>query len=151
AGATGQPILLVSQSAVPPETSAAFASLHTTSTEVVGGTASISDAVAAAVPGSTRLAGATRYTTATAVATFFAPSVSPPSLLIGARDNAHRGDSRAAGAIGRMLVLTPAASLDTDTAAFVVGHPDVATYLVLGGTAAVSATTVSQLAAKVPA
>ena len=67
-----QPILLVEQGDVPAATAAAIASLELEEITIVGGTAAVSDEVAAelgeAVPTVDRLAGQTRYGTSAAVA-----------------------------------------------------------------------------------
>lgn len=92
------PILLVTQNSIPAATQAELNRLNPTDTIVLGGTAVISDAVAASLPGSvTRLAGANRYSTAAAIsqATF-----SPPVPVIYISTGLNFPDALAGGAAG---------------------------------------------------
>lgn len=62
------PILLTGHDELPGDTAAALDELAPDATTVLGGTAVISDAVAASVPGAARVGGATRFQTSAAIA-----------------------------------------------------------------------------------
>ena len=68
AAARGVPVLLVRGSAVPTPTAEALVSLAPSHTIVVGGPATVSDRVLAALPGATRVGGADRYVVSAALA-----------------------------------------------------------------------------------
>lgn len=67
AATKGQPLLLVSQKAVPGPTSSAISAMGVTSTTVLGGVGAVSDQVMRGVKGQVRLAGGDRFATAAAI------------------------------------------------------------------------------------
>lgn len=69
AAAIGAPVLLTGTDALPAQTATALDRYGTIATNVPGGTAVVSDAVLAALPSPTRIAGPNRHATAAAVAT----------------------------------------------------------------------------------
>lgn len=74
--ASGTPVLLTDTGTLHPATAAALQELGTTRTVVLGGEAVVGAAVLATVPGSERVAGATRMGTAATVATQLWPAES---------------------------------------------------------------------------
>lgn len=68
ASAAGWPILLTQKGSLPSATAAALGTLKPTRTVLLGGTSAISASVAAAVPASSRWAGADRYATSRTIA-----------------------------------------------------------------------------------
>jgi putative cell wall-binding protein len=68
AAVRGAPVLLVKQSGIPGATTQALATLGTARTIVVGGPATVSDRVLAALPRGVRISGKDRYAVAAAVA-----------------------------------------------------------------------------------
>jgi len=68
AAARGIPILLTEPGALPADTADALAAIGARRTLVLGGTAAVGDAVAAALPAPTRVDGADRYATSVAIA-----------------------------------------------------------------------------------
>lgn len=80
--AAGVPVLLVDTDRLPGETAAAVDALGLTRTTILGGTAAISDDVAAGLPGSTRLAGADRTGTAVEVAAQLWSSQAAPDAVL---------------------------------------------------------------------
>ncbi len=67
AAATGRPLVLTTGDALHPAAHRALAEARTPQTTVLGGTAAVSDAVLAEVPGGTRVAGPSRESTALAI------------------------------------------------------------------------------------
>ncbi len=109
AAASGSPILLVGQDTIPAPTAQELARLGPSSTVVLGGSAVVSDAVAAQLPGTvTRLAGPDRYSTAVAISkATFSPGV--PVIYLATGENFP--DALAGGAIaglegGPILLVT---------------------------------------------
>ncbi len=84
AGDAGRPILLTTRDLFPGASRQALADLGVSNTVVVGGSASVSDAVAASLPAPSRVAGPDRFATAAAVAGHFFPTSAPPSLVLAA-------------------------------------------------------------------
>jgi putative cell wall-binding protein len=70
AAEAGYPILLTRAGSLPSATSRAFGELGATRTLVIGGAPAVSDAVAAAAPSPTRIAGPDRYATSRALADY---------------------------------------------------------------------------------
>ncbi len=70
ASVLGEPIVLTTPGKLPETVSKALVSMGTSSTVVVGGSASVSDVVMAQLPSPTRLAGLDRYDTARVVAEY---------------------------------------------------------------------------------
>ena len=147
----GAPLLLVSRDGVPPVTSAALASLAPARLVVLGGTAAVSDAVAAELVALTgaaleRLAGQDRYGTAAAVAARF-PSQGPATVATGeAFPDALAGVPVTAG--GPLLLTAPHDLPDPTAQALAALEPSAIT--VLGGTAAVSRPVEVRLAGLLP-
>ena len=137
AGALARPVLLTDPTTVPKATVDELKALGAQRTIVVGGTAAVSDAVLAALPAATRLAGADRFATATAVASALGSSTADSTVLAGG-DNAHIVDALAAGATGQTILLTGASSLPSVVSGWLAARQQVSTIDVVGGTAAVS-------------
>ncbi|WP_432509285.1 cell wall-binding repeat-containing protein [Kineococcus auxinigenes] len=86
-----------------------------TSTTVVGGTAAVSDAVAAQFPAATRVRGNDRWTTAAAVAADAVDrGVSRTDLLVTSGEANHLVDALAAAPLGRATLLTGSGGAGTD-------------------------------------
>lgn len=135
AAALGAPILLVAADRVPAATADALAALGVTRTVVVGGPASVSDAVVAALPSPVRVAGADRFATAVAVAQDARARGVPSSSVFVARGD-RMPDALAAGAGGRITLLSAPDLLPDAVGAFLAAHVDEVT--LLGGPAALS-------------
>ncbi|WP_157965640.1 gamma-glutamyltransferase [Euzebya rosea] len=133
AAVTGHPILLVERSSVPSATAAALDGI--TRTTVVGGTAVVDEAVTAALPEATRLAGADRFATNDAVLEAgAAEGLRPVRRWIAAGDGI--ADALAAGPSvaadgGSLLLLDPSNPLR--------GLESTQRVTLLGGTAVLSA------------
>lgn len=140
-----RPILLVRHDAVPEPTAQVVRDLGLRGVTVVGGTGSVSDAVAADLPGAYRAAGADRYATAAAVATAFRSLVDPSRVVVSSGVGTNLVDALPGGALGQLTLLTAPARLSEATRAWVAGQA-VSTGTVLGGTAAVSDSALLDLA-----
>ncbi|HVM54529.1 MAG TPA: cell wall-binding repeat-containing protein [Acidimicrobiales bacterium] len=136
------PVLLTTRDALPPITARELERLAPERVFVVGGTAAVADEVVAeirAIAGvqPARIAGATRYETATAVASLF-PAPAPIAFLASGADFPDALAGGAAAALGGApLLLTPPALLPDPVRDELarLAPPEV---LVLGGTSAVS-------------
>lgn len=137
AGALGRPVLLVAPDAVPDPTKTALSALGATSTIVVGGSDVVADSVLTGLPAPTRVAGPDRYATAVAVADAF-DAVPAEQVLLAGGEQAHLVDALAAGAVGQLTLLTPAATLPGSVSGWLAAHPGVASVAVVGGEVAVS-------------
>jgi SpoIID/LytB domain protein len=144
AGALGWPILLSDQNRLPEQTRQALAALSVERVVVVGGPGAVSDAVVAELPSPQRVSGADRYTTAVAVAGApqFAAVPADTVVLVGGEDS-HLVDALPAGALGRRVLLSPAARLPTATEQWLQEKAPLADLIVVGGTNAVSAAVVT--------
>jgi putative cell wall-binding protein/Tol biopolymer transport system component len=137
------PVLLVKDGSVPGETSAALAELGLSQRYIIGGTTSVKPAVQSAlgVPAANRIAGATRYSTATAAAMTAKSKGWLANTLIGFA--AKVPDAATGGAfMGKRdgaLVYVTSAGVPGDTAAYLTANK--ATILdggmVFGGTTSV--------------
>lgn len=148
AAARGVPVLLVSRSAVPSATAEVLGSLAPSHTIVVGGPATVSDDVLAALPGAVRVSGADRYAVSASLAEYAldgGPGL--PSTLRTDRifvasgqvfPDALAGSVLAARSRGPM-VLTDGRRLSAPTASFLRrrAYRVIACY-VLGGTGTIS-------------
>lgn len=141
------PILLTPADALAPEAAGTIRELDIAHVVVLGGTAAVSDAVVAEITAlgatSERLAGASRYETAAAIADFAVSRLGWAGTSVGiARGDAfpdglaggpHGGRSQAA------MLLTAPDALSPETAAWLSAHTDtVSSITAFGGTAAVS-------------
>ena len=138
AGNAGRPILLSTRDLFPAPSRQALADVGARNTVVVGGAASVSDAVAASLPSPSRVAGADRFATAAAVAGHFFPTSAPPSLVLAAGAGGGLVDALASGALGAPTVLTEAGRLPPSSAAFIASRSRTGSMTVAGGPAAVS-------------
>lgn len=133
AAALGAPILLVQQDTIPSETSDTLAALGIERTIVVGGASAVADSVVNALPDATRVAGATRYDTAEAVARkAVEEGVDPASVFVARGDK--MPDALASAAAGRVILLSDPEMLPDPTVHFIVDHA--AHVDILGGVAA---------------
>jgi putative cell wall-binding protein len=153
AGSTGVlPVLLVSDT-VPAPTKTALQELGITQTVILGGTAAVSAAVASdlqTITGNapTRLAGADRYATASAIATSelatFGFSAAGVVLANGVKFADALAGGPLAGKTKTPILLTDPATLSAATKSYLNSHSDtVATITGLGGTTALSDATLA--------
>lgn len=141
AGHVGAPILLVTPTSIPGATAQAIAALAPKAIKVLGGTASVSDAVkdalgAAAKVTPTRLAGADRYGTAVAISQDTYPGTpSVTTLYIACGSNFP--DALVGAALGEPLVLADGRTVAATVLAEVTRlHPGRIVFL--GGPASIS-------------
>ncbi|GAC1541410.1 MAG: hypothetical protein NVS3B12_28950 [Acidimicrobiales bacterium] len=155
AGSLGAPILLTQQSSVPAPTMSALQRLAAKNVTLLGGTAAISSSVESQLQSSgysvTRIAGATRYDTAKAIAE---ASGTPGSYGAGraavVSSGANFPDALAAGPLsyGRHFpTLLTAASALSSQAAQALQSLAIKQVIITGGTVAVSQTVESQIQA----
>ena len=108
AGHVGAPILLVTPDSIPDATAQAIATLAPKSIKVLGGTASVSDAVAQDLDADTgtvtRLAGADRYATAAAISQDTYPG-SPNVATLYVACGSNFPDALVGAALGKPLIL----------------------------------------------
>ncbi|GHD48365.1 hypothetical protein D9V29_09840 [Mycetocola manganoxydans] len=141
AAAADAPLLLTPAAGLPPAVQTELARLKPTSVVILGGTAIVSDAVAAAATALgarvSRIAGTDRYDTSRLVAEFAFPQAKTAYVATGADYPDALAASAAAGAIGAPVVLVdgkkPSVSPPTATAL-----TSVTTAIIAGGTAIVS-------------
>ncbi|HTS15011.1 MAG TPA: M14 family zinc carboxypeptidase, partial [Candidatus Sulfotelmatobacter sp.] len=145
-------VLLTPQDALPEAVAAELTRLAPQRVVVVGGTASVSDAVlaqAATASGVTpeRISGADRYATSLAVVADAFPSGPVDTLFLAAGSAFPDALSAApaAGVGGAPLLLTPAGALRSDTAAE-ISHLAPAHVVIVGGTASISAAVATAVA-----
>ena len=145
AAALDAPILLVSRDRVPATTRAAVRNLGVRSGWVIGGSGVISQTARGQLTGvsTTRLGGADRYGTATAVAGEFAGDLGTDTVLLAGGGNAQLIDSLAGGVLGHVTLLT-GPKVPPPTAAWFAAH-DVALIRVAGGTGAVPSAALATL------
>lgn len=150
----GAPILLVAKDSVPAATAAALKTLAPARVIVGGGPATVSAAVKTAV-GATgpddRWYGATRYSTASAIASksIAAGWLSAEVVGIAAKIPDGMTGGTLAGRLGGVLLLTPKSPLASETASVLSSHRlRVRECIVLGGTASVAETVVESAAAR---
>ncbi|HTS15804.1 MAG TPA: cell wall-binding repeat-containing protein [Candidatus Sulfotelmatobacter sp.] len=146
----GAPLLLSDARTLSPATLTELQRLAPTTVYLLGGTASLStavaDAVAAALPSASvlRLGGADRYATSVAISHLQDPGVPVVYVAAGTNFPDGLGGSAAAGELGGPLLLTTTDSLPASVAAELTRlKPH--RVVVLGGTGAVSAAVVTQL------
>jgi putative cell wall-binding protein len=151
AAAQGLPILLVERDRIPPDAAQALAELGIDRTLVIGGTAAVSDAVLAALPAPTRVAGPERYATALAVAEL-ALTRGLPGTTVGVATGRDFPDALAAGPVvglaeGPLLLVDGTNPDGADPVlAFLTRHLDrVERAVVFGGQAVVTETIVERL------
>ncbi len=145
------PILLVTKDYVPTATKQALLSLNIQRTIVVGGNDVISESVKASLPAAFRLAGVTRYGTATEIAKFSKHNfgLANSTILIATGENfpdALTGGAHGART-GLVIVLTQPLNLDgsPETKAFITGFKgEKAKGIIFGGPVAVSDTVLYQ-------
>jgi len=139
------PVLLVRLDSVPAETTAVLNELDLTNRYIVGGTAAISNGVASSlgVSASNRIAGATRYSTATAAATRAKTEGWLTNSILGLA--ARIPDAATGGAyMGRLdgaLVYVTTAGVPAETASYLTAVKDsVDSAMVFGGTTVIPET-----------
>ncbi len=132
-----RPILLVNDRGVPAPTATALTQLATERTVVAGGTGVVPDAVLAKLPSPTRVAGANRYATSAALATW-ARGVMPVSSVLAANgEDTGLIDTLSGGQFGRATLYVQAVKVPTDVASWLDRSPDLAKATVLGGSGVV--------------
>ncbi|MGN6598889.1 MAG: SpoIID/LytB domain-containing protein [Actinomycetes bacterium] len=145
AAALSRPLLLVSKTSLPASTAAALKDLGITSTTVVATGGSVADSVVAQLPAPVAVRGADQVATAAAVATAFSASVGTGTVVL-AKNAGAPVDALAAASLGRLILLTDPVALPTATAQWLQSHGQVDTVLAVGGTAVVSAATLTAAA-----
>ena len=140
AAALGRPILLVERTRVPAATRAALTSLGATSTVVAGGSGVVSDAVVSSLPSPRRLAGSSRFTTATAVATWARTVMPTDRVVLASGEDLSLVDMLAAGQLGRPTLISTATSMPSSTGTWLTQDPGLTSVVVVGGPAAVGDT-----------
>jgi len=152
AGTEGAPVLLVGKTFLPSETASELARLKPGRIVVVGGTAVVTDAVLTAAAKYTkgsvvRVAGANRYATAADVSSFaFSPGVGTVVIATGENFPDALAGGPAAIVWGGPMLLVQHNAVPTATVAE-LQRLKPGRIVVLGGTAAVSSSVASQLAA----
>ncbi len=136
--ALGRPILLVAADKVPFETRWALGHVQAQRTVVAGGTGVIPAAVAAQLPSPTRVAGADRYGTSTAVANWASRLFPATQVLLSSGEAAALVDTLSGGQFGRVTLYTKGTSMPSTTAAWLDAAPGLREVTVLGGTGAVN-------------
>lgn len=155
--AKGWPLYLAGSSGLSAGTKAAMASAGVDSVAILGGTGAVSAATETALeslygPAAvTRLAGASRYDTAVAVATWGCSNAGLGWDGVAIATGANFPDALAGGVMqgvhGSVMLLTPQSSLSSATAAALTAHKDeIRTVTYLGGTGAVSTSVRDQVA-----
>ncbi|HUQ40497.1 MAG TPA: SpoIID/LytB domain-containing protein [Acidimicrobiales bacterium] len=147
AAATARPVLLVARDQVPFPTRQALTEMGTTSTVVAGGEAAVSDATMSQLPSPRRLAGDSRYSTATAIADFFASTVGTNRVVVASGADGALVDALAGGALASLTVLTAPEALTAVTRTWLTSGAGAPAGLVhvLGGPAAVGNATFDSL------
>lgn len=140
AAAANEPILLTNKDALPASVAAYLTSAGITSSDIIGGTGIISDAVQTALPGATRHAGLTAYDTNNQVIKDFAAGLEFGNVYVA---NGVTGIDALAGAPLAAQTKSPIVLTDGKTvpavAAFTYSKaPSDAVVTALGGTAVVS-------------
>lgn len=153
AGHLGAPILLVTPGSIPAATAQAITALAPKSIKVLGGTASVSDAVKTALAGDTtgavtRLAGADRYATAVAISQDTYPG-SPSVATLYVACGSNFPDALVGAALGQPLILTDGRTVAASVLAEVTRlHPGRLVFL--GGPASISYTDILELRGAAP-
>jgi putative cell wall-binding protein/6-phosphogluconolactonase (cycloisomerase 2 family) len=151
AGAAGAPLLLTGRDSLPSSTAAQLSRLAPTTVEIVGGTATVSKAVMAAVhdllPGAVvrRIAGVDRYQTAAALAA--AAGTAGTATVLAAGGDFPDALAAIPAAIRRqapLLLVPPDGSIPSQVAAVVDGRP-ASELLVVGGTTSVADDVIARL------
>lgn len=155
-----RPVLLTRPGALPGATAAVLSGVSTRGVTVVGGTASVSPAVAAASGRAgrcavARVSGPDRYATAVAVADWACARGFLGSDTVGVATGLNFPDALAGGAaMGArrgVLLMTAPGALNAATAAFVGGHAGASTEaFVFGGESSVAPWTENQLRIALP-
>ena len=138
AATSARPVVLTTRDLVPGPTRQVIQDMGARQTLVVGGEAAISAAVAASLPGPTRVAGPDRFATAAALAEYFAPSIGLGQVAVAAGVSPALVDALAAGSLGAPTLLVLPGALPAATAGFLDRHPATANVTVIGGPASVS-------------
>ena len=137
AAALGRPILLVAADKVPWETRWALGHVRAERTVVAGGTGVVPNAVLAQLPSPTRVAGADRYGTSTAVAAWASRLIPATDVLLSSGEPAALVDTLAGGQFGRVTLYAKATTMPATTASWLDRAPNLKGVTVLGGTAAI--------------
>jgi putative cell wall-binding protein len=153
AGHFGAPILLVAPTAVPDATLQAIKTLAPKAIKVLGGTASVSDAVMATVGAAakvtpTRLAGADRYATAVAISQDTYPG-NPSVGTLYVASGANFPDALVGAALGQPLVLAQGRTVASSVLAEVT-RLDPGRIVFLGGPGSISYTVVLAIRGAAP-
>ncbi|KQU69393.1 SpoIID/LytB domain-containing protein [Phycicoccus sp. Root101] len=152
ASALREPILLTPAGGLSSYTWSALSALKPTSARVVGGSAVVATGVEdqlrrAGVTTVTRLGGTDRYAVSAAVASFYRSRVPVQSeIVLTSGRNESLVDSLVAGTLQRVIALTPGSSLGDDALATLQTSSQLETLTAVGGTAVVSAATLTTAA-----
>lgn len=137
----GWPVLLSAKTTVSSPTLATLSAIQATSTVVVGGTASVSDAAKAKLPGASRISARTSAGVAVELAEWATrtyPSDFPLEGFYLASNSAYAdglGVGAAAANTGSLLLLTPPALAPETRAYYTAHHDEAVTTRVVGGPA----------------
>jgi len=148
AAAAALPLLLTDPAGLPDDTAAGLKALGARDVVVVGGPGAVGDGVLSSLRGNVRrLAGATRYATADAVASAAVAAGADPKVVVVAAGTSFP-DALAAGpavsALGGVLLLSDRDQLPDETAARLRAAAPVRSLHVAGGAAALSDAVVSR-------
>ena len=151
ASALKEPILLTQANTLTPSTSAAITAIGATQSRIVGGTAVVSSTVqsqlAAMGVKPIRLAGADRYGSSAAVASFYRPYMPTRSeVVLTSGADASLVDSLVAGTLQRLIVLTAKYSLVEAAAQTLETTPALETVTAVGGTGSLAASALTAAA-----
>ena len=135
--ALGRPILLVAADKVPWETRWALGHVRAERTVVAGGTGVVPNAVLAQLPSPTRVAGADRYGTSTAVAAWASRLIPATDVLLSSGEPTALVDTLAGGQFGRVTLYAQSTTMPATTASWLDRAPNLKSVTVLGGTAAI--------------
>ena len=157
AGRKGWPLLLVQPNAIPAPVATALAHLQPGAIWILGGPLSVSDGIFQQLSHEgydvTRIAGADRYGTSANTAADFGPDTVPPAVVyvasgVGFADGL--SVTPVVAALGTVLLLVPATGPVPASIRTVICELTPATFVVLGGTTAVSDATAGALGQPCP-
>lgn len=137
AAAEGTPVLLVRQDHVPGVTAEALEGYS--ATLVVGGPSAISEGVVDQLPDAVRVAGADRWSTATAIADHYVDGgLESASVAISSGVDANLVDALPGGTLGEVILLSQTDRLPNVTTAWLEGSAETEHAWVLGGDSALA-------------
>jgi hypothetical protein len=145
----GRPILLVKTTGVPAPTRSALADLRAVRTVVAGGTGVVAPSVLSALPSPTRLAGADRYGTGTAIGSWAATRVPVARITLASGENAALIDSLSGGQLGQVTMPAKATSVPSTVRTWLSSTSGLESLVVVGGQAVVGDRVAGEAAAAI--